>query len=566
MQVGRLWRSSGVAGCLAVCLGAQPTLRADQARAAGSKAPPLRVEISFPASAHAEPITGRVFFMLSRKNEPEPRFQIGRTGVPFFGRDVERLKPGEPGLIDENDLGTPVESLKDIPPGDYFVQGFVNIYSEFRRADGHIVWMHDDRWEGQRWQRSPGNLYSDVERVRIDPAKGGVIKLSAKNVIPSVQVPPDTEWVKRFKFQSPTLTKFWGRPISLGATVLLPRDYEKTGIAYPVNYIQGHFSLNPPLGFEPGAVRPKPDPTTEEPPGAALYREWIKDNFPRMILVTFQHPTPYFDDSYAVNSVNVGPYGDAILQELVPEFEKRFRAIREPWARVLSGGSTGGWEALALQIFHPDFFGGTFAYCPDPVTFTDVEGINVYEDENAYYKQYDWRQVPTPNSRETDGRIRMTSRQRNYFELVNGTKGRSGEQIDIWSAVFGPIGKDGYFEPLFDKRTGVINRKVAQYWKDHYDLLEHLKRNWALVGPKLIDKLHVYTGDMDTYYLNNSTKELEKWMKTTTNPHYPGFFMYGDGKPHCWSGPTTPAERLKEMAQYMLRKKPEGVTTPWWAY
>ena len=77
-----------------------------------------------------------------------------------------------------------------------------------------------------------------------------------------------------------------------------------------------------------------------------------------MIAVTFQHPTPYFDDSYAVNSVNVGPYGDAVMDELIPEVEKRFRVIREPYARILSGGSTGGWEAAALQIFHPDFFGG----------------------------------------------------------------------------------------------------------------------------------------------------------------------------------------------------------------
>ena len=285
-----------------------------------------------------------------------------------------------------------------------------------------------------------------------------------------------------------------------------------------------------------------------------------------MILVTFQHPTPYFDDSYAVNSVNVGPYGDAIMQELIPEVEKRYRIIREPYARTLSGGSTGGWESLALQIFHPDFFGGTWSSCPDSVTFTDVEGINIYQDKNAFYKEYEWRREPTVNSRETDGRIRLTSEQRNHFELVNGTHGRSGEQIDIWSAVFGPLGKDGYFEPLFDKLTGEMNPAVAQYWKEHYDLLEYLKRNWTTVGPKIVDKIHVYTGTMDTYGLNNSTQELEKWMKTTENPHYEGFFLYGDRKPHCWSGPATPAERLKEIATHVIWKKPDGATTPWWRY
>lgn len=519
----------------------------------------LRVEISFPPTARAAPITGRVFFMLSRTGDREPRLQVGRTGVPFFGRDVDRLPPGQAAIIDESDLGSPVASLRDIPAGDYFVQAMINVYSEFRRADGHVLWMHDDQWEGQQWARSPGNLYSDVRQVHVDPAKGGVVRLAADKVIPPVTVPPDTPWVKRFKFQSPSLTKFWGRPIYLGATVLLPRDYDREETSYPVNYVQGHFSLAAPLGFDPDFK-----PTDRSPYNVST--DWLKDDFPRLIVVTFQHPTPYFDDSYAVNSVNVGPYGDAIMQELIPEVEKRFRVIKEPYARVLSGGSTGGWESLALQIFHPDFFGGTWSYCPDSVTFSDVEGIDIYKDANAFYKEIGWRRVPTINSRETNGQVRQTSEQRNHFELVNGTRGRSGEQIDIWSAVFGPLGNDGYFEPLFDKRTGVMNSKVAEYWRDNYDLLHYLQVNWPTLGPRLVGKLHIYTGDVDTYFLNNSTRQLEQWLKTTTNPHYEGFFLYGNGKPHCWSGPVNAGERLKEMAQFIAAHKPEGQNTPWWKY
>ena len=513
----------------------------------------VRFDVSFIPQAHDGPITGRVFVMVTRTVDkvPEPRLQIGRTGVPFFGRDVERLAPEQIVSIDGTDLGTPIDSIADIPAGDYFVQAMVVVYTEFRRADGHVVWMHDDQWEGQRWNRSPGNLYSAVQKVHIHPKANSVIRLVADQALPPIAVPADTKYVKRIKFQSPALTKFWGRPIYLGAVVLLPRDYDRETISYPVNYVQGHFSTAPPYAF---------DEANE------FSKAWLSDRFPRMLAVTFQHPTPYFDDSYAVNSVNNGPYGDAIMQELIPEVEKRFRVIREPYARILSGGSTGGWEAAALQIFHPDFFGGAWAYCPDSVTFMDVEGINIYEDENAFYKVYDWRKVPTANSRMVNGQLVMTSQQRNYFELVNGTHGRSGEQLDIWSAVFGPIGKDGYFEPLFDKRTGVINKRVAAYWKEHYDLLYYLQKNWSSVGPKLVDKLFFYTGDVDTYYLNNSTRELEKWMKTTTNPHYEGFFMYGDNKPHCWSGPVSPAERLKEMAQFIQRKRPEGATTSWWTY
>ena len=520
----------------------------------------LRFEITFPASAHAGPITGRVYVMITRSLDVEfrgrvqtvePRLQVGRTGIPFFGRDVEKLAPGQAAVIDETDLGSPVESLKDIPPGEYFVQAMVNVYSEFRRADGKVVWMHDDQWEGQQWRTSPGNLYSVPRKVRIDPRAGGVIALAADQVIPPVQVPPDTRYVKRFKFQSPMLTKFWGRPVYLGAVVLLPRDYERETINYPVNYVQGHFSLNPPYGFNEQNE---------------FSRQWLGDGFPRFIAVTFQHPNPYFDDSYAVNSVNVGPYGDAVMQELIPEVEKRFRVIREPWARVLSGGSTGGWEAAALQIFHPDFFGGAWSYCPDSVTFTDVEGIDIYKDTNAFYKEFEWRKVPTINSRTTNGQAINTSEQRNRFELVNGTKGRSGEQLDIWSAVYGPLGDDGYFKPLFDKRTGAIDPAVAQYWKEHYDLRYYLEKNWATVGPKLVDKLFFYTGTADTYFLNNSTKELQDWMLRTENPHYEGSFMYGEGKPHCWSGPVSSWERLKEMAQVIMRHAPEGTTFPWWKF
>lgn len=531
----------------------------------------LRFEISFLAAAHPDPITGRVFLLISRDNSKEPRLQITRTAPPIFGRDTVNLAPGQSAIIDESDLGAPVVSLRDLPPGDYFVQAVINIYSEFYRADGHVVWMHDDQWEGQEWSKSPGNLISSVERVHLDPQAppAQAIRLVASDVIPPIVVPRDTEWVQHFKFQSPMLTKFWGRPVYLGATVLLPKDYARETISYPVLYEQGHFSLDAPLNF-------RTEPPTEEElkdagtrargmkRGYELYQAWITEKFPRMIVVTFQHPNPYFDDSYAVNSPNVGPYGDAIMQELIPEIEKRYRVIKEPYARVLAGGSTGGWEALALQFFHPDFFGGTWGYCPDPVTFTNVEGINAYSDTNAFYKQYDWRRAPTINSIETDGRVRLTSEQRNHFELVNGTHGRSGEQIDIWSAVFGPLGGDGYFDPLFNKRSGEINPAVAQYWKDHFDLLEYLKRNWPTLGPKLVDKVHIYVGTMDTYQLNVAVRELQDWMKTTENPHYEGFFVYGVGEPHCWMGSVEQSVRVQEIAAFIASKSPYVAATPWW--
>ena len=519
-------------------------------------------EIRVPPAVRGEKLTGRVYVILTHDETREPRLQVARVGAPLFGRDVEQLAPGAAAIVDGTDLGTPVADMADLPAGDYQVQPFVNVYSEFRRADGHVLWMHDDRWEGQNWLRSPGNIYGAPRRIHLDPRMKQTIALTADTVIPPIEPIPDDDFVQRFRIQSPTLTAFWGRPIYLGATVLLPRDYKTSTISYPVNYIQGHFGLNAPYGFA-AAAGGRGGANTPN-----IRAAWLADNFPRVIAVTFQHPTPYFDDSYAVNSVNVGPYGDAIMQELIPEIEKRYRVIREPWARWLTGGSTGGWEALALQIFHPDFFGGTWASCPDPVTFTDVEGVNVYKDDNAFYKSIgDFQRTPTVNSREVNGEIRQTAQQRYWMELVNGTHGRSGTgQQDIWQAVFGPIGSDGYFKPLVDSRTGAIDRSVAQYWKEHYDLLYYLQRNWPAVGPKLVDKLHVYVGNMDSFFLERAVREMEAWMKTTEDPHYEGVFVYGDQKPHCWSGPGTSADRIREMAEYGLRKKPAGTTTPWWKY
>src|SRR5512140_2820951 len=171
---------------------ATPALSAAGSPQKPQKRAALRFEVSFPAAAHDGPITGRVFVMIAKTGDREPRLQIGRTGTPLFGRDVERLRPGQPALIDETDLGTPIESLRDIPAGDYVVQALVNVYSEFKRADGHVVWMHDDQWEGQRWETSPGNLYSLPQKMRLDASSGYRISLVADQKIPPVVVPPDT--------------------------------------------------------------------------------------------------------------------------------------------------------------------------------------------------------------------------------------------------------------------------------------------------------------------------------------------------------------------------------------
>ncbi|MDX2034308.1 MAG: alpha/beta hydrolase-fold protein [Blastocatellia bacterium] len=540
---------------------------------AGRAAADLRFEITYPASLDNGPITGRVFLIVSKSNQVEPRLQAGsyNISVPFFGRDVEAMTPGEKAVIDSSVPGYPLENLSRLPAGEYYVQALLNVYTQVHRKDGHKIWVHLDQWEGQQWNRSPGNLVSEPQRVRLDPAAGGVVKLDLARKLPPVEVPPDTAWVKRVKIQSKLLSEFWGRPIHLGATLLLPKGYDPNASRkYPTIYIQGHFGLGAPFGF---TTQPPANPETAEQrsarlnrgarePGYEFARSWMSDDFPRMAAVTFQHPTPYYDDSYAVNSANNGPYGDALTTELIPYLEKTFHLSADPRARVLTGGSTGGWETLALQIFHPKFFNGAWSLYPDPVDFRRYQMTDAYADDNAFeMPNGEWRTLVRPLSRNADGQVTLTMREMSRLESVLGSRVRSGQQIAAWDAAYGPVGKDGYPRPLWDPLTGRIDKEVALYMRDNgYDLRYNLEKNWSRIGPDLVGKIHVYCGDMDNYYLNLAVYLLEDFLKAADQPKAEAVFEYGRPmKPHGWQ-PFTNAELVRMMAARINKTAPGSVS------
>lgn len=541
-------------------------------------APPAsdKFGISFPASAHTGAITGRVLVVISKQEKPEPRIQAGGFGETalLFGVDVNALAPDQTATIDDTTQGYPLRSLREIPGGDYYVQALVNTYTEFHRSDGYTIWAHMDQWEGQRFNVSPGNLYSEVQKVHLDPTAGYDVKLSLTKVIPPVQLPADTPWVKHVKIQSEMLTKFWGHPIYIGAIVLLPKGYdEHPNVSYPVVYEQNHFSLGAPFGFstEDRPISPEmrarmADLNRES--GYEFYKSWNSDDFPRVIAVTFQHPTPYFDDSYAVNSVNNGPYGDALTKEMIPYLEAHFRMIPKPFARVLTGGSTGGWESLGVQIFYPDFFGGTWTLYPDPIDFRRYGTPNVYDDENAFFEPgHSWVQAPRYLIRKPDGQDEVTVQQFSQLEDVLGSHGRSGQQLEIWEAVYGPVGDDGYPRPLWDKQTGKIDHSVVLYMRDHgYDLSYNVKTHWATLGPRLRGKIHVYVGDMDSFYLNLAVYQFEEVTKTLQNPPCDCEFQYGRPmKGHGWQ-PTSTANLIRWMAERIAKDAPASENTAAWHY
>jgi hypothetical protein len=412
-----------------------------------------------------------------------------------------------------------------------------------------------------------------VQKVHLDAAAGYDIKLSLTKVIPPIEEPADTPWVKHLKIQSEMLSKFWGHPMYLGATVLLPKGYdEHPNARYPVIFQHNHFNLRPPFDFSTedfaisAGLRNSLNNFNRET-GYEFYQAWNGENFPRMIAVTLQHPTPYYDDSYAVNSVNNGPYGDALVKEMIPYLEAHFRMIAKPYARLLTGGSTGGWESLGAQVFYPDFFGGTWTLYPDSVDFRQYGTVNAYEDDNAFFEPgHTWVQVPRSIMRTAEGQDEITIQQFSKMESVLGSHNRSGEQIEIWDATYGPIGDDGYPKPLWDKRTGKIDHSVALYMRDHgYDLSYNIRTNWATLGQKLRGKIHVYVGDMDNFYLNLAVYKLEEEMKKLTNPPCDCDFQYGRPmKGHGWQ-PVSTASLVKWMAEHAA-KNAGGEDTKQWHY
>ena len=461
-------------------------------------APPLRIEINFPDSVSAKALDGHILLGITKDKSSEPRFQLREEeaqSAQFFGLDVNDWKPGAPAIIDATTLGYPTRSLAQLSPGDYYVQAVLNIYETYHRADGHTIKLPPDMGEGQQWFAKPGNLLNKPQLVHLDPQSTGVIRISLSEKIPPIPAPKDTKYIKHIRVESKLLSAFWGRPTYIGATVLLPAGFDEHPNAhYPLLVHQGHFESD--WEFFAETI---PADVTEEflehfKYANHFYQDWTSGRLPHMLLMSIQHANPYYDDSYAVNSANVGPYGDAITEELVPAVEKQFRGIGQAWARALEGGSTGGWEAAASQIFYPDFYNGAYCYCPDPIDFRAYQLVNIYENKNAFFERGLFGTVPRGEMRTSTGQIVAVMEPTVRREEVMGTHGRSTEQFGIWQAVFSPVGEDGYPKPIWNPSTGEIDVEVAKYWQQHYDLRYILQRDIATLGPKLVGKLHFAVG------------------------------------------------------------------------
>ncbi|WP_430906993.1 alpha/beta hydrolase-fold protein [Maribacter sp. 2-571] len=554
------------------------------------EAPSFSIDVAIAPEIGQPPYDGRLLLMLSSNDAKEPRFQIndGLDTQLIFGINVNGMNAHQVQTFDASVFGYPYASLASVPPGDYQVQALLHVYETFDLATGQTVKLPMDNGEGQQWNKSPGNLYSKPFQITITKSGITATTVVMDRIVPPIKEAADTEWIKHIKIKSEKLSAFWGRDMYLGAHVLLPKGFkEHPEATYPLMVFHGHF----PTDFDGFRTTP-PDTDTEpeysdrfrlegynivqQQEAYDFYKRWNEPDFPRFLIIEIQHPTPYYDDSYAVNSASQGPYGDAITYELIPHIEKEFRGIGEGWARFLYGGSTGGWEALAVQVKYPDDYNGCFAACPDPIDFRAYCLTNIYEDSNAYYYASDHKSLEVPSHRNYLGQIQSTLRQGNHLELVLGDKSRSGQQWDIWEATYSPQGADGYPKRIWDKRSGEIDHQVADYWKENYDLRYVLERDWEQLGEKLKGKIHIYCGDMDNYYLNNAVYLMEDFLERTTNPYYDGEVLYGDRAEHCWNGdPELPnaISRLRYNSMYVpkimeriAKSAPKGADLSSWRY
>ena len=541
----------------------------------GPAAAQIRFAVTLPADATEQPVTGRLIVVAHRRTDGaastrEPRQMIAMNGPPAFGIDVENLRPGATVTVDARADGFPF-GLERLPAGDYSVQAVLIRYTEVKRADGHRIWVPLSQ-ERAVAPMFPGNLFSKPADTPLDPAASAPVALALTETIGPIARAPDTPWIKRVRIKSKILSDFWGVPMTIGAEVLLPKDFAKhPGARYPAIYTFGHFG-------EPFNFNPDPASDTEDErrsaadanvkTGYQFAREWMGENFPRMVAITLETPSPYFIESYSLNSANNGPWGDAITKELMPYLEKQFRLIDQPYGRIVEGASTGGWEALALQLHYPDYFGGAWVFNPDPIDFSRYQLTDIYQEDNMFtLKVNEWQTQEKPFRRTREGQPLIDLRTLAALEAVLGSKGRSYYQLDIWQATHGPVGPDGYPVPLFDKKTGVIDKAVAQYMRENgYDLSAHLRDNWATLAPKLRGKINIFTGDMDDFYLNLAVYRFEEMIREKGGADYPARFEYGrPRKGHNWHH-TDWAGVVLEVADHVRKTAPAGAPVEQWNY
>jgi enterochelin esterase-like enzyme len=461
----------------------------------------LRVDVANSLHEKLDP-DGRLFIFFSENPYGEPRKQlwpISQMKNHIFASNLEGWKPGQVIEIRQGYNRTGPFDLEAVPEGSYALQ---------------VLWDQDTE---ESSINAPGNLYSQVRTVSI---KGN----TTLEVLIDSEIPPrnlaDHKFVRMIELQSDTLSSWWNKPVKIKASVLLPANYfDHPEKRYPVRYnIAGY------AGRYDRVNRMVAD-------NSGFSHWWFSGEAPGIINVFLDGEGP-FGDPYQLDSENNGPYGYALINELIPHIESSFRTMGRPDSRFVDGCSTGGWVALALQIFYPDFFNGAFAYSPDAVEFENYQTINIYKDRNAFYNEWG---NPRPLARDLTGDPMVMMEEFIRYENVLGPSNtylNSGGQICAHTALYSPKGNNGLPAPLFDPVTGEIDHVVAEHWKK-YDLKIHLRENWSEIGPRLQGKIWIWMGDMDHFILNPATRALDEYLRSASDPASDAEIIFEPMQGHC---------------------------------
>ena len=500
--------------CWGIWVNANPAIEIVQNPAPGS---PVRFEIAGPSQLFSEGVTGRLLIVLGRNSGTEPREHIGTTGMdadPVAGFDIQDFH-GLPLQLTTNAALFPQRGWSEIPPGTYQAQAVLMTNRDLRLPN------------------APGNFISKPQEIHLESGKVLQVRLNLDRQLPAEKMPPDTADVRYLKFESPRLTVFHQRPMYLRTAITLPMGWDQeTNRQYPLVIQIGGYGTR---FYDAGPLENRsPD----------FVAAWRSANGPRFIHVQLDGAGPW-GDPYQVNSANNGPYGDAVIEELIPYIESHFRGMGSPRGRFVTGGSTGGWVSLALQTFYPDFFGGCWSGFPDSPDFHAYETIDIYEDGNAYINRFGFER---PSKRTRYGEVEFTVRHECQLENVlgegNGYTG-SGQQWGAWNAVYSPRGADGRPLPLWEPQTGKINIEAVRKSWEQYDLRLVMERQWKTLGPKLYGKIHIWVGDADDYFLDGGVHRLDFFLKVA-KPSAAARIEFGPGQRHGWE-PRNWSQLLSEM-------------------
>jgi S-formylglutathione hydrolase FrmB len=435
-------------------------------------AEPLRFDVRMEAGVAKEPISGRLFVFLSKREWGEPRFGPSWFGPePFFGLNVEKFQPGTSRVIDDRADGFPAR-LSGLPRGKYRVQALLD---------------HD--FYCPQPAAGEGNLFSDARTAELDPASSGTIELALNQVVKPTPF-PESKWVKEIVVRSESLSKFHGRDVIERAAVALPASYfDQPQRRYPTVYLVPGFGgshRDLARGYLAGPGKPS-------------------EGEVEFIRVLLSGQCKWGHHAYA-NSETNGPRGDALVREMIPQIDRDFRTIAAPTARFVTGHSSGGWSSLWLQVAYTDTFGGVWSIAPDPVDFRNFSGIDVYaQPPPGMYSDPQGSRRPIAR-RGTEPVLWMEA-----FCRMDDVLGRGG-QMRSFEAVFSPRGPDGLPRRLWDRPTGRIDPEVARSWRK-YDIRLVLEENWPVLGPKLRGKLHIVTGELDTFYLEGAVRLLAEGLR-----------------------------------------------------